>query len=123
MRKSALFVAALLINGCDDTPTDPGVNCPDILRAAITVVPLDGRSGEPVRKLGTATARDGTYSDTQQNSPPVSYAFNLAHGRAGTFTVSVEIPGYARWEINNVVTTELVCGVTTVPLAAVLSPE
>jgi hypothetical protein len=119
-----LVIALTAILGCDSSSAAaPDVICPGLARFAIVVTPIDAYSGETIRLTGTATATEGSYTDTTQNAPPAAPSFALATERPGVYTVGVDIPGYARWELSHVVVTRGVCGVSTIPLAAQLFPN
>jgi hypothetical protein len=123
MRRFLMIMTTVVI-GCDgSSPAEPGINCPAIARPAIVVTPLDARSGETIRLVGIATATEGSYSDTTQNAPPTAPSFALAYERPGTYSLGVDIPGYARWELSKVVVSAGVCGVSTIPVAAQLHPK
>ena len=123
MRRFLVMVTTIVAVGCDRSPTEPMIACPDVVRPAIVVTPIDSRSGETIRVAGIATASEGSYTDKTQNAPPAALSFSLAHGRPGTYAVSVDIPGYALWELSKVIAPSSVCGVSTIPVAAVLVPK
>jgi hypothetical protein len=119
MRTYLVILLTALVSACDGTKSvDSGANCPDIARPALSVTPIDGATGEVLRALGTASAIDGSFVDTQKNAPPLDPTFYLAYLRAGNYTVTVDISGYATWKLENVLVPKGVCGVLTVPLAA-----
>ena len=116
MRAYLLILAAAFLSGCDSTsPVDGGVNCPDIARSAISVTPIDAITGDVLRQSGTASAVEGSYVDTHNNAAPLEPVFYLAYSRPGTYEVTVDIPNYRSWKLDNVVAKAGICGVVTVP--------
>ena len=118
MQKLFLLPIVVVAAACSSEQVT-GVNCPDVLRAGIEVTPLD-RSSNTIRVKGTLVVTDRSFTDTAINAPPVDPRFYAAYGRAGTYDVQLEIPGYSPWSLSGVVVRTNVCGVTTVPLAATL---
>lgn len=104
--------------GCS-SPND--VVCTDVAVPAIEVFVRDSASNSFAANGATATAVDGTYTDT--NGFPDNYtqpeqAIPLAYERSGTFSVSVTKAGYRNWTTSGVRVTREVCHVRTVTLNA-----
>jgi hypothetical protein len=120
MRKLA-WIAALAVTGCSGTdPFNAGLACTAQLVPGITVTTLDAATGKPVTTRGTVVAQDGSYSDTAKVvSIPPNYA--LAYERAGTYTVTVEAPGYLPFRLDGVAVSKDECHVQTVSVTALLS--
>ena len=100
MRFVALVVLCLLAAACDAVVG--GVACPAVSEPALVVTIVDAATGEPAAEGALVVARDGAFADTLRASGVydgqelVSVAG--AHGRPGTYRVSVEQTGYERWE-------------------------
>ena len=88
-----------LITGCDKGIF--GTGCDLILEPALRVDVVDSVSGAGVQDAEGArvVARDGAYADTA--AVFLARAF-LAHGRGGTYTVTVEHPAYRPWSRSDV---------------------
>lgn len=119
-RNTLIFAAATTLLGC--SVFDP-LDCTTEARPAITVAVLDSVTNEPVGEGGTITATNGTtvYSAVTHDDYPGPY--QLAHEKAGQFTVAVEMSGYARWSRDDVRVTRDECHVRTVSLTALLQPS
>jgi hypothetical protein len=103
--------------------------CTRDARPGIYVAVVDSATNEPVRSTsirGIATENSflhGIYSDTATIVAPDASphtSLYLAWEHAGTFTVSVDAPGYRTWTADHVVVrlTEQKCHVVTVNLTA-----
>jgi hypothetical protein len=118
--RNALIVAtATTLLGC--SVFDP-LECTTEARAAITVQVLDSITSAPVGEGATITASNGTtvYSAVTHDDYPGPY--QLAHEKAGEFTVAVQMSGYAPWSRAGVQVTRGECHVRTVDLTARLQP-
>lgn len=118
--KTLIIAAATMSIGC--SALDPLV-CTTEARAAITVEVLDSITNAPVGKGATITASDGAtiYSAVTYDDYPGPY--QLAHEKAGEFTVAVQMSGYAPWFRDGVRVTRGDCHVRTVELTALLQPS
>ena len=118
MSRSSYLFALLVVGGCDvvDLVTPP--ICTADIRPAISITPLDASTNTIVQAAGKAVARDGAYADSTTHATP---AYHLAPERAGTYSVSVEVAGYQRWQLDRVVVGRDECHVITMPLAARLN--
>ena len=101
------------------SPND--VVCTDIAVPAIAVIVRDSVSGSFGGNGATATAVDGSFSDT--NGFPANYGqpenpIGLAHEREGLYAVTVTKAGYKSWSASGVRVTRDRCHVRTVTLNA-----
>jgi hypothetical protein len=106
--------------GCS-SPND--VLCTEIAVPAINVFVRDSASGSFAANGATATAVDGTYTDTNGFPEIITQpelAISLAYERAGTYAVTVTKTGYRDWMTSGVRVTRDVCHVRTVTLNAQL---
>jgi hypothetical protein len=112
----------MLLGACGDGRAVTGPNCADVGIPAITLVALESRTRQPIMGKALVIARDGAYADTADaiGSPP-TYA--LAYNRPGTYNVTLQLAGYAPWQLERVVAARGQCNVTSVPLAAWLIPS
>ena len=95
-------------------------NCGDVGVPAMTVIALDALTRQPITALAVVVAHDGAYADTASavGQPPL---YGMAYNRPGTYSVTVNAPGYQPWRIDNVIVTRGDCNVMRVPLAAFLN--
>ena len=111
----AIFVVC--ISGCSD-PASVVCTRDEIPGLAITV--LDSASSEFVHAEGIlVTATDGAFSDSVVVSLIRSldnFPIPLAWERAGTYTVTVQAPGYREWSQSNVRVAEAPDGCHVVPV-------
>lgn len=78
---------------------------------------LDG----PFRGPVTTTLRDGAFSQTI--AFPATYGLDhrfLAYERPGTYSITLEAPGYKTWRRENIVVTPQGCHVKTVSVTALM---
>ena len=122
MRLFCLIGSAAVLVGCSGAGVEPTGVCTDEARAGISVSPLDAKTGEPVSVVGAVTAREGNYSETAKAMRQPSPIYYAAYERPGTYTVTVNVPGYQEWQLTGVRVTRDACHVATVPLAARLTP-
>ena len=118
-----LLAGAVVLAGCErDSDSPTGVNCPDVAIPAISVATLNLFTGQPITGIAEVVVRDGAYADTAHGigSPP---RYAAAYNRAGTYTISVQAPGYRAWEYTGAVVRPGICNVTTLPLAAWMLPS
>ena len=117
---SRLFVTAAIAvaTGCD---LPFGTGCDDILMPGLRMDVVDSVGGAGVAPAAGARviARAGAYADTV---PLQSSRVALAYERAGTFTVTVEHPGYLPWSRSGVRVRENECHVVPTELTARLQP-
>jgi hypothetical protein len=107
-----------LLSACT-SPND--VVCTLIAVPGINVFVRDSVSGSFVGNGATASAVDGSYTDTSALPEAASQpevAISLAHEREGTYTVSVTKSGYKAWTASGVRVTRDRCHVRTVTLNA-----
>ncbi|HEU6450798.1 MAG TPA: carboxypeptidase-like regulatory domain-containing protein [Gemmatimonadaceae bacterium] len=119
-RNTLIVAAATIAIGC--SVFEPLV-CTTEARPAISVEVLDSITSAPVGKGATITASDGAsvYSAITYDDYPGPY--ELAHEKAGEFTVTVHMSGYAPWSRDGVRVTRGECHVRTVELTALLQPS
>jgi hypothetical protein len=114
-----LVSSVIVVSGCSELGI--GTVCTEELRAGLTVTPRDAITGQPVLIKGTVVAREGAFIDSATNAPPSQPSFSLVYERAGTYTVTMDMPGYQPWRIDGVAVGRDECHVITVPLAAQIS--
>jgi hypothetical protein len=100
--------------------------CTTEARAAIGVFVHDSTTNAPVQTGSLmVVATTGSFSDTLranlQPSGP-TWAWSLAHERAGRYTVEVFVTGYHPWVMSNVRVDEDECHVETRTLTALMQP-
>lgn len=107
-----------LLSACS-SPND--VVCTLIAVPGINVLVRDSVSGAFGSNGATATAVDGTYTDTN-GFPAIStqpeLPISLAYEREGTYAVTVAKTGYKAWNTSGIRVTRDVCHVRTVTLTA-----
>ena len=81
----------------------------------------DSASGTFVGAGARAIARDGTFADTAF-AEATAFPYSLAFERPGSYTVTVEKPGYRLWTRDGVTVTRDRCHVITVSIVARLQP-
>ena len=109
-RTCALVLGTTLIAACD--LLGPRV-CNTIALPAISLDVRDSVTDATITEGFRAIARDGTFADTALFPPP-----QLAHERAGTYTVTVEKEGYQTWSRTGIRVRDGECHVRTVDLVA-----
>ncbi|MEW5929824.1 MAG: carboxypeptidase-like regulatory domain-containing protein [Gemmatimonadota bacterium] len=122
MKVTALAAAAVLLPlaaGC--TTPFAGRDCTTDVRPAVSVQLRDARSGAALTGPATATARDGTYLDTQEIGA-LDSDLRLAQERPGVYEVAVRKQGYREWTRAGVRVRDGECHVRTVKLVAELEP-
>lgn len=123
-RSSSILACAALIGVAACSPTDPTV-CTLEARAGITVEIRDARTFAPIAAAATVEIRDGGYVETIGAVTGGGGATDLqkwgAYERAGTYTVTVQRPGYATLTIPGIVVASGVCHVVTVTVQANLT--
>ena len=119
MKRFVFTCAALSITACE-LPDLPGLGtaCTTEARPAISITPVDALTGDTIRAAGTATVRDGAFVETQSNTPPLPPGFSLAYERAGTYDITVDVPGYRQWTREEVRVRRGECHVTTLVITA-----
>ena len=110
---AALFALAALA-ACDEGP-QLVCTAPSSV-AAIVVQPRDSIADTLLVTSAVGTIQDGTYIDSLrpflgQGSPPPYF---VAGGqRAGTYTITVSVPGFVTWQRAGVVVAQHFCGLST----------
>jgi hypothetical protein len=102
-------------------PAPQGQACTREARPAITVEPVDRRTGQPVPGPILLVVQDGDYRDTARLAAGQK-GVSAAYERAGTYTVTVRHDGYRPWQRRNVRVSRDECHVQTVRLRAELQP-
>jgi hypothetical protein len=111
-----------LVSGCSADSTQVIAQCTAVPSLAVEVAVRDSITGAPAA-LGDIGTLVGTgVDDTLQNTDSLTLR---GGGQLGTFTVTVNRPGYFPWTASNVMVTEKgVCGnVLPVELNARLQPD
>lgn len=90
----SLLVAGAVL-GCSDAPVEP-CGCPNYAKPGSAVAVEDAAWGSPLDSA-LAVATEGSYADSavSPGDPPLAV---LAHGRPGTYVVSMERRGHAARE-------------------------
>jgi hypothetical protein len=120
--------AAVLLSGCGHTPFVNDTVCPGMITVTAMVTVRDSASGAPLATGATATLREGGYSETLvvtgwDGSPPsleTASMLSSQSSRPGTYTVTVQRPGYATWTKSGVAVKRTDCGIATAQLIAKL---
>ncbi len=108
MRAMILTVAVIVtLSGCD---VFRGGACTAVFVSGVNVTVVDG-DGDPVGGA-TATLTEGAY--TEQMDELGNGVFAGAGERAGTYTLTVEAPGYTAVTVDNIVVESGVCHVVAV---------
>lgn len=122
MTRSLIHLAGIALSaslwGCS-SPND--VACTLIVVPGIDVLVRDSISGSFGSNGATATAVDGSFTDTNgfpENFTQPETPISLAHEREGTYSVTVTKAGYKAWTTSGVRVTRDVCHVRTVTLTA-----
>lgn len=123
MNRLARAIAFIMVTaasaGCGGTGST-GVECTDDARYGLRVNVFDDATGSPVMTAGKVTIDEGSYHEESTgllyNGNPPTYM--LAMERAGTYTVTVVVDGYQRWQRTNVVVRRDQCHVELTLVAA-----
>src|SRR5262245_7785568 len=123
--KSGGLLILLALAACQATPelpsvyqpAPPGAICTMEARPAISVEPVDHRTGRPISGNVRVIVSDGMYVDTAfARVTSSAKSVSAAYERSGTYDVTVEHPNYRTWERNNVAVHRDECHVQTVKL-------
>lgn len=120
MNRITLLACGVLLpatlSGCDIF--EPGACTMDV-RPAILVQVRDAATQAPAASGTTGVVRDGSFSDIMQADPGEN-ALELrgAQERPGTYTVTIDKPGYQQWTQEDVRVRDGSCHVQTVTLQA-----
>jgi hypothetical protein len=121
MNRIALLAGGLLLSailsGCDVMGP---VTCTTDVWPAVTVQVRDAATQAPAASGTAAYVRDGTYIDPLRPGDPGENALELfgAQERPGTYTVTIDKPGYQQWKQERVRVRDGSCHVQTVTLQA-----
>lgn len=122
MRSASWRVALLTVAAATSACT--GVlspNCTDVAKAAIAVDILDSATGETAVAGARAIAVEGEYADTAFSDHVATVGpYLLAFERPGTYTLTVEKPGYQPWSRSGIRVTDDRCHVRSVRVTALL---
>jgi hypothetical protein len=100
-----------------------GPVCTHEVRPGLMVEVRDSITGAPVAAGARVIARDGAFADTAFTGSSEGVAgADLAHERAGNYTVTVEQEEFAPWSRSDVYVTADKCHVHTVSLVVLLHP-
>jgi hypothetical protein len=121
-RVFAVYALAFGMAACSSAASP--VVCTANFAPAIVVEVRDG-AGQPAADGARGAVHDGAYVDSLR--PNVwdggqLLGFRAAYERAGTYTVTVEKPGYQSWQVDGVRVTRDECHVRTQRLVATLVP-
>ncbi len=120
MLRYAVLLPVVATLACDEgSPLDPDVGCTLEALPAVEVIAADAVTGVLLKDIVTVTARDGEYHDSDSQPGPV---VGVAHERAGRYSVTVEVGGYATWSTEGVSVIRGQCHVQTKTLLAELQP-
>jgi hypothetical protein len=112
------FLAALATACSSERGSNPAEVLPDCTLSAlpgIEVTVQDSLTAQPVLTVGTVMVEDAPYVERAVSLPPRYFG---AYERAGTYAVSVDVPGYQTWRVGGVRVSSDRCHVITVPLTA-----
>ena len=117
------MVAGLLalLAGCYEGDTTGPIVCTDQFVYGLTVTVRDQSTGAGRADNATLTLREGTYEEVVTEAWDGTTMVGAGE-RPGTYTVTVEHPGYATWTRSGVVITADECHVIPVSLTAELVP-
>ena len=114
-----IVVGATVSVGCNPFT---GTTCTSEARAALVVDVRGSSTNAPAGRGARIIASDGAFADTASTSGDYDGPYQLAHERAGTYTVTVEKEGYRGWSQSGIRVTKGECHVRTVNLTARLQP-
>jgi hypothetical protein len=123
MERVLLGVFLFVVAGCGNFPFGPQA-CDLEARPALRVNVTDARSGAP--DSASVTARDADFVETvtlRRYGEATALEAQLAHERAGTYTVTVDAPGYNAYSRSGLRVRGGTCHVRTVELDAALTPS
>jgi len=107
----------MMMSGCDAQRI-----CPDVLLPAVVVEVVDADTGEYIAGDASGYIQDRGYADAlvphASTIDGVLMSLQGGLGRPGTYTVFVEVPGYQRWEREEVRVETQLCGVRPTELTA-----
>lgn len=106
--------------GCRDSASSEPIVCTADFRMAIVVAVRDSITGEPRATGAAGVVRDGAYTDSLRGA---NLTLSGAPERAGTYTVTIERPGYHTWSVGGIQVTRNACHVNTAQLTARLVPS
>jgi hypothetical protein len=121
MNRIALLARGVLLpavlSGCDIM--DPGA-CTTDVQPAIVVQVRDAATQAPAASGATGVLTDGSYADPMQPADLSENTLELFGGleRPGTYTVTIDKPGYQQWKQDGVRVRDGSCHVQTVTLQA-----
>lgn len=120
-RNVLVFAGVAVLAGCD---LITGPACTTEARPALTVDVRDSITNATAGPGARIIARDGAFADTVlvPTDDAARFPYQLAHERAGTYTVTVERDGYRPWSRSGVRVTKDECHVRTLALTARLQP-
>jgi hypothetical protein len=105
-------------------PAPPGAICTMEARPAISVEPIDRRTGQHITGDVRLIVRDGMYVDTAfARLTSSARSISAAYERSGTYEVTVEHRNFRVWERAGVGVRRDECHVQTVRLRAELQPS
>lgn len=112
----------LLLAGCDfGNPI-----CPAVVEPAVIVEVRNAVTDDPEAENADGMLIDGEYTDslrvTEETDDGIPVALAGGFGRAGTYTVRVEKPGFRTWMREDVDVDEGECGSETERLTARIQP-
>src|SRR6218665_1718186 len=110
----SLLATALLTTSCNSTDdeNDP-INCTQEFVSGLHVTVLDNTTGQPLVEGVTATAVDGTYTETLELVTGLENLFIGAGERVGNYTITVTKSGYQTYTSSPITVTRDVCHVIT----------
>lgn len=111
----------VLLAGCYLGGTVEPVLCTQQFVYGLTVTIVDQSTSTPIAGDATMTLRDGTYEEVVTDSWDGS-TLSGAGERPGTYSVTIEHPGYATWTRADVAISADECHVIPVTLTAELIP-
>ncbi|MGB1658208.1 MAG: carboxypeptidase-like regulatory domain-containing protein [Longimicrobiales bacterium] len=111
----------VLLAGCYQGGTVEPVLCTKQFVYGLTVTVVDQSTSNPIAAAATMTLRDGSYEEVVTDSWDGS-TLSGAGERPGTYTITIDHPGYETWTRVGVEISADECHVIPVTLTAELTP-
>ena len=111
----------VLLSGCYQSGTVEPIVCTAQFVFGLTVTVVDQSNGDPIADDATMTIRQGSYEEVVTDSWDGS-TMSGAGERPGTYTITIEHPGYETWTQTGIEITADDCHVIPVLITAQLVP-
>ncbi len=123
-RRSRFTLASglmIVLAGCYQSGTVDPIICTQQFVYGLTVTIVDQTTAAPIAARATMTIRDGTYEEIVTDSWDGA-TLSGAGERPGTYTITIERPGYTTWTQTGVVISADECHVIPVLLSVEMVP-